>query len=159
MKLFSVEIRDFKSIRNSTPFEVGQIICLVGKNESGKTALLQALYKLNPVVPEHSKFDVTDEYPRADVEDYPQRVESDEIKPTIVVRAEYTLDPGEIKAVEAVYGTDVLTRPTIRVSKGYEDKLYVEVEADEAAAVKGLVQGHKLPESHDEKEHRHRPEL
>lgn len=146
MKLFSVEIRDFKSIRNSTPFEVGQITCLVGKNESGKTALLQALYKLNPVVPDHSKFDVTDEYPRADVEEYRQRVESDEIKPAIVVRAEYTLDPDEIKAVEAVYGAGVLTRPTIRVSKGYEDKLYVEVEADEATAVKGLVQGHKLPD-------------
>ena len=42
MKLTGVEIKDFKSISDSTPFEVGQITCLVGKNESGKTALLQA---------------------------------------------------------------------------------------------------------------------
>ena len=146
MKLTGVEIKDFKSIRHSTPFEVGQITCLVGKNESGKTALLQALYKLNPVVPEHSKFDVTDEYPRAEVEEYRQRVESNEIKPAIVVQTEYTLDPDEIKAVEAIYGAGVLTSPTIRVSKGYEDKLFVKVDADEAAAVKGLVQGHKLPD-------------
>src|SRR5580698_10973650 len=104
MKLTSVEIKDFKSIRHSKPFEVGQIACLVGKNESGKTALLQALYKLNPVVPEHSKFDVTDEYPRAEVEEYRQRVESGEIKAAIVVQAEYTLDLDEIKTVEAIYG-------------------------------------------------------
>lgn len=58
-----VEIEDFESIRHSNPFEVGQITCLVGKNESGKTAILQALYKLNPVVPEHARFDVTDESP------------------------------------------------------------------------------------------------
>jgi predicted ATP-dependent endonuclease of OLD family len=146
MKLTGVEIKDFKSIRHSTPFEVGQITCLVGKNESGKTAILQALYKLNPVVPEHSRFDVTDEYPRAEVEEYRQQVENNEIEPAIVVRAEYTLDPEEIEAVEAVYGKGVLTKPTVQVSKGYEDKLHVEVEADEAAAVKGLVQGHKLPD-------------
>src|SRR6516162_7143442 len=129
MKLTNVEIRDFKSIHHSTPFEVGQITCLVGKNESGKTALLQALYKLNPVVPEHSRFDVTDEYPRAEVEEYRQRVESNEIKPAIVVRAEYTLNRDEIKAVEAIYGAGVLTKTTIRVSKGYEDKVHAEVEA------------------------------
>ena len=146
MRLSNVEIKDFKSIRHSKPFEVGQITCLVGKNESGKTAILQALYKLNPVVPEHSKFDVTDEYPRAEVEEYRQQVESNEIKPAIIVRAEYTLDPDEIKAVEAIYGNGVLTKPTIQVSKGYDDKLHVEVEADQGAAVKGLVQGHKLPD-------------
>ena len=42
MRLSNVEIKDFKSIRHSKPFEVGQITCLVGKNESGKTAILQA---------------------------------------------------------------------------------------------------------------------
>ena len=110
MKLTGVEIKDYKSIRHSTSFEVGQITCLVGKNESGKTAILQALYKLNPVVPEHSKFDVTDEYPRAEVEEYRQQVENEEIKPAIVVQAEYTLDSDEIKAVEAAYGKGVLPK-------------------------------------------------
>src|SRR5262249_3126676 len=102
--------------------------------------------KLNPVVLEHSKFDVTDEYPRAEVEEYRQQVESNEIKPAIVVEAEYTLDQDEIKSVEAIYGDGVPTSPTIRRSKGYEDRLLVEVDADEAAAVKGLVQGHKIPD-------------
>ncbi len=145
MKLTRVEIKDYKSIRHTTPFEVGQITCLVGKNESGKTALLQALYKLNPVVPEHATFDVTDEYPRAEVEEYRQRVDAKEIDPAIVVRAEYALEPEEVRAVEAVYGEGVLPRPTVAVSKGYDSRLHVEVEADEAAAVKGLVHSHRLP--------------
>ncbi|WP_296452746.1 AAA family ATPase [Rubinisphaera sp.] len=77
MKLKKVEIKEFRSIRDSGEFEVGDVTCLVGKNESGKTALLQALYKLNPVVTEHGSFDITDEYPRSDVEEYRSLVEDD----------------------------------------------------------------------------------
>jgi AAA15 family ATPase/GTPase len=47
MKIKSVHITNFKSIRDSNQFDVADVTCLVGKNESGKTALLQALYRLN----------------------------------------------------------------------------------------------------------------
>lgn len=144
MRLMKVEIRDYKSVRHSYPFEVGEITCLVGKNESGKTAILQALYKLNPVVPEHGGFDVTDEYPRSEVEEYRQRVEAGEEEPATVVEAEYALDDDEVAAVEAAYGAGVLTAKSITLSKGYDNKLYVEVKADEAAAVRGLVEAHGL---------------
>jgi predicted ATP-dependent endonuclease of OLD family len=146
MKLVNFTIRDFKSVRNSTQVEVGDVTCLVGKNESGKTAMLQALYKLNPVVPEHGTFDVTDEYPRAEVEEYLQQVESEEVTPAIVVEAKYVLDPGEIKRVEAVFGEGVLPQPEIVLSKGYENTLYVRLKVNEAVAVKALVQNHKLSE-------------
>jgi AAA15 family ATPase/GTPase len=70
MKLTKVRVKDFKSIRDSNSFEIGNVTCLVGKNEAGKTAILEALYRLNPIIPEHAKFDVTEDYPRADVEEY-----------------------------------------------------------------------------------------
>ena len=54
MKLKTVNVTDYKSIRTSQPFDVGDIICLVGKNEAGKTSLLEALYRLNPVVPQQT---------------------------------------------------------------------------------------------------------
>ena len=145
MKLVKFAIRDFKSVRNSTTVEVGDVTCLVGKNESGKTAILQALYKLNPVVAEHAKFDVTDEYPRAEVEEYRQRLESEEADPAIVVEAGYTLEAAEIAAVEAIYGAGVLPNPSLSLSKGYDNQLYVELETDETAAVTGLVKSYKLP--------------
>ena len=147
MKLVKFEIRDFKSVRNSTPIEVGDVTCLVGKNESGKTAILQALYKLNPVVPVDAKFDVTDEYPRAEVEEYNQQVESEDISPAIVVKADYTLDAAEIKPVESVYGEGVLPLQAITLSKGYDNKLYVDLKINEAIAVRALVKNHKLPEA------------
>ncbi len=64
MKLTKVRITEFQSIEDSTEFEIGDVTCLVGKNESGKTALLKALYRLNPVVDTEGDFDVTNDYPR-----------------------------------------------------------------------------------------------
>ncbi|MCY3005078.1 MAG: AAA family ATPase [Planctomycetota bacterium] len=145
MKLVTFEIRDFKSVRYSTPVEVGDVTCLVGKNESGKTSILQALYKLNPVVPEHAKFDVTDEYPRSEVEEYRQRVEDEEIKAAIVVRAKYNLETEEVKKAEAMFGEGVLPEAIVKLSKGYDNTLYVDLKVNEAVAVSTLVKNHKLP--------------
>ncbi len=52
MILKSVRIENFKCVEDSKEFSLDPVTCLVGKNEAGKTALLQALYKLNPDVPE-----------------------------------------------------------------------------------------------------------
>ena len=66
MRLESVHITDFKSIKDSGTFQVGDVTCLVGRNESGKAALLEALYRLNPIVKGHGNFDVTEDFPRAE---------------------------------------------------------------------------------------------
>lgn len=49
MKLKKVHITEYRSIWDSNEFDIDDITCLVGKNEAGKTAILQALYKLNPI--------------------------------------------------------------------------------------------------------------
>ena len=59
MKLTKVRITEFQSIRDSNEFEIGDVTCLVGKNEAGKTALLKALYRLNPIIETEGDFDVT----------------------------------------------------------------------------------------------------
>ena len=66
MKLTNVRVTDYQSVRDSTEFDIGDVTCLVGKNESGKTALLQAIYRLRPIVAEDAGYSVTDDYPRRD---------------------------------------------------------------------------------------------
>jgi predicted ATP-dependent endonuclease of OLD family len=71
MKLREFRVREFRSIWDSGPVEIdSQVTCLVGKNEAGKTALLTALYRTNPIIPEAAEFDETYDYPKREVEDY-----------------------------------------------------------------------------------------
>ena len=92
MKLTKVRITEFQSIQDSTEFEIDDITCLVGKNEAGKTALLKALYRLNPIVETDGSFDATDDYPRMAVSDYEEEVDAGRRRPAIVVRATYALE-------------------------------------------------------------------
>ncbi len=64
MKLTKVHITNFRSIQDSTEFNIDDATCLVGKNEAGKTALLKALYRLNPINEGDGDFDPTEDYPR-----------------------------------------------------------------------------------------------
>ena len=62
MRLIEASVRRYRSIEEATSFRVeADVTCLVGKNESGKTATLQALYKSRPIAT--SKFDDGLDYP------------------------------------------------------------------------------------------------
>lgn len=104
MKLTKVRITEFQSIQDSTEFEIGDVTCLVGKNEAGKTALLKALYRLNPISETDGDFNVTADYPRWFVSDYENDVADERREPANVVQATYTLESEDIAVVEESFG-------------------------------------------------------
>lgn len=146
MKLKTVEITEFQSIRKSNPFQIGDITCLVGKNEAGKTAILQALYRLNPIIPSESSYDVTDDYPRIDVEDYQQDVESGKRNHAIVAKATFVLEQDDLSKLQEEFGPDVLGDHILTLSKGYNNNsTYISLIINEEAIIKSLVDKAKLP--------------
>lgn len=153
MRLRTVRVREFKSIWDSNAFEIDKVACLVGKNESGKTALLQALYRLNPIIDNEASFDVTDDYPRSEVENYLQDVESGRREHAVVVEATFELGAAELDTIGKEYGGGVLERPEVVVSKGYAPdgsggcKLFVSVPVAEPVLVKNLIESAKLPKA------------
>lgn len=142
MKLTKVHIENFQSIRDSTEFEVGDVTCLVGKNESGKTALLKALYRLNPVNQSDASSDATDDYPRRDVVEYSRDVERERRKPARVVRATFELDPSDVQSIKDQFGPECLNAnpTTLTLTKGYDNQMcHSRLEINESAALKHLV--------------------
>src|SRR5207302_619950 len=120
MKLKPVTIAEFKAVQASQPFDVTDITCLVGKNEAGKTALLQALSRLNPVVESDGKFDVTDDYPRNEVEDYRIAIENKSRKHATVVKAVFALEEeDDLADLHAKFGEGVIPHRSLTLSKGY----------------------------------------
>lgn len=118
MKLVKVRIKNFKCILDSTDFSIDQLTCLVGKNESGKSAILQALYKLNSV-DSNEKYNALYEYPKMYLTDY----ESGNIEDgDTVVISEWHLDSSEKAEFESTWGASSLENGAITVASGYTNK-------------------------------------
>lgn len=143
MKLSKVRITNFQCIQDSTEFDIGDITCLVGKNESGKTALLKALYRLNPINTTDGTFEPMDDYPRENLEEYEMEVATGKREPAQVVQAAYTLDREEINAIEEVFGHECLKdeTPTVIIEKGYSNQFILNnLNVNTEATLKHLVE-------------------
>ena len=153
MKLTKVRITEFQSIQDSNEFEIGDVTCLVGKNEAGKTAVLKALYRLIPINGTDGGtdgvFDATDDFPRRWVIDYDEDVADGNRDPATVVNATFTLESGDVSAITDVFGPDCLVTdsPSIILSKGYSNKLvFSRIAVNEEAAIRHCIEASDLPQ-------------
>ena len=120
MKLTSVRIQNYKCVEDSGEFSVAGLTCLAGKNESGKTALLQALRRLNPVEGRlEAEFNDLDEFPR-------RRFRGD-ISSETVLTTVWELTDGEVRGLEKEFGQGILTSSTVVARKGYDNQLVWDV--------------------------------
>lgn len=148
MKLKEFTVREFRSIWDSGPVKVdGQTTCLVGKNEAGKTTLLTALYRTNPIIAADAVFDETYDYPKREVEDYRFDVENEDREEAVVVECLYEMDPDDTEAVTSVFGTKVLKGKTFKRETLYgQAKSRFILSADDAAARKHFADNPALPD-------------
>jgi predicted ATPase len=83
MRLFKARVQQYRSIRDTGVFEIDpKKTILVGPNEAGKSALLQALQQINPPTGVR-KFDALRDYPRSDFND----ITTGKVKPEDVIVA------------------------------------------------------------------------
>ncbi len=118
MKLSKVRVTHFRSIEDSGEFEVGQLLCLVGKNEAGKTALEQALAGLNPHPSEPVIYDLERDYPRRWLAEYAERHEGEGAS---VIITKWTLDDDERAAIAEIVGATAITDQPVKISRRYGD--------------------------------------
>ena len=149
MKLKEYTVREFRSIWDSGTVKVdSQTTCLVGKNEAGKTTLLKALYRTNPIKDADAAFDETYDYPKREVEDYRFAIENGERDEAIVVECLYELEAEDTEAVTSVFGQKVLHSKafTLKTYYGIKQKSFG-LSVDENEARKYLADNPALPDA------------
>ena len=139
MKLKSFQVGEFRSIYDTGPIELEQTTCLVGKNEAGKTAILQALYRLNPLVSDEGSFDVTDDYPRRNQGEYTYQVEEGKRSHATVVDANFELEEKDLSKLEPDFGPDIIGPGQLKLEKGYSNQRVFELDVDLEKARKQFV--------------------
>jgi len=112
MKLENVHIKNFRCIDDSNSFSIGQTTCLVGKNESGKTSILQALTKLNSADNHFSHFDRERDYPRRLLTDFSQNTQA--------LETNWSLEDEDLVAITMILGPDALPEKSVTITRGYE---------------------------------------
>lgn len=146
MRLAKARVQNYRSVEDSgeISFE-DDVTCLVGKNESGKTAVLQALHLLNPLNPVKGKktYDEVMDYPSRHYSAYKRN----KVKngPAPVLTATFRLDDDEVATLKRAFGDDVLDDHEVIVKKGYGSGTTYISGYNEAAAVTHMAASLELP--------------
>lgn len=129
-------IRKYKSYTSEQTIELeDDVTTLVGKNESGKTAFLEALAKLNYFTDDEDfEFDEIQDYPRNELKKY-KRV-GNPVEPIVCT---FKFDQDTIDEINDDLGEGVLTTDTFSVSSKYgAGRLWYHINCDEKKYLKGL---------------------
>lgn len=99
MNLASFRVRLFRNVIDSGTIKVLDNTCLVGKNEAGKSAILEALHRLNPAKP--IPLNLLDEYPR-----WLKKAHeiSGDIKKAVPIQATFALTSDEVSLINKRFG-------------------------------------------------------
>jgi len=139
MKLIKVRVKNFRSADDSGEFEVGDLTCLVGKNEAGKTAILRALHGLSPT--DGFIYDKTRDYPRRYLSKFDDRHPEGHSEVAIT---SWELDDADVAEVDAVLGPDALTGREVGITSYIGAKPTWSIPIDHNKVLRNLEGRHGL---------------
>ena len=140
MRLKSFQVRVFRNVIDSGPIEIKDNTCLVGKNEAGKSAILEALDRLNSARP--VALNLLDEYPRWLKK---QHEITGEIKNAVPITATFELSPDELATIEEKFCRGVPDKSEIVAKRKYQGEMEVDIVPNQAVFIKHYTQKH-IPE-------------
>lgn len=143
MKLVKAHATNYRNIIDSNVVEIGQMTCLVGKNEAGKSAFLKALEGLRSTDKSFADYGKIENYPRRHLADYEERHGGDEAD---VIQTEWQLEDQDVKALELEFGANTVSGRILKISKSYNGSTttWVPPIASEEKIVAALLGKHRL---------------
>lgn len=140
MHLKKMRVRNFRCIDDTGEFDLDDLTCLVGKNEAGKSAVLDALYGLNPYRP--FSYDKTRDYPRRYLAKFDQYHTDGKSE---VVKTWWSLSDDDCEAIEEELGGNCIKDRTVTVSNGigFDGRVWG-LNIDEEKCIENAVESLKL---------------
>ncbi|HQU83283.1 MAG TPA: AAA family ATPase [Pyrinomonadaceae bacterium] len=136
MLLTNAQVKMFKSIEDSEDVSIDDwVTVLVGQNEAGKTAFLQALYKAKSIDKDVS-YDVTNDYPRKSLTSYEKRHKTN---PDEVAVLKYKLQNHEREELKTKYGLDFPDDFRFTITHKYNDSISLELNVSEIPYLKKII--------------------
>lgn len=137
MRLKLFQVRLFRNVIDSGPIDVADSTCIVGKNEAGKSSIIEALHRLNPAKP----------CPLVLLDDYPRWLKkgheiSGEIDDAVPITAEFALSTDEMATLNSKFGQGVLSEPKLTASRKYTGDLQLQLPIDHARFLKWFSEQH-----------------
>lgn len=131
MKLTSFHVRVFRNIVDSGEIKVVGNTCLVGKNEAGKSACIEALHRLNPA--KAASFSLLDDYPRWLKKEHEL---TGEVKDATPITATFELTDDDVADIEDEFCAGVLKSKEIVASRKYDAEIELQLQIDFNAFIK-----------------------
>lgn len=143
LTLKEVKIAKYKSFLETQVISIeDKITILVGKNESGKTAFLEAIAKFNYFEKDPKfQFDVTTDYPRNELKKYQRDNE-----PVEVIRCTFGISDELLKEISEELGADVFKLKSFSYGIKYDGSAtWYDLSADEESFLKNYYINYELP--------------
>lgn len=136
--LTRAQVFKYKSIEDSSPVAIADdVTVLVGKNESGKTAFLEALHKALPVG--NAKFDFVFDYPRKDYVGYRPKHDAKSYASVVTLTFRIDKDLSDKINTEVFHGTQVVQPGhTLTRTTDYGNESSIGLSVDQPAAIAAL---------------------
>ncbi|QDQ99501.1 AAA family ATPase (plasmid) [Tomitella fengzijianii] len=149
MKLTSFRVRRYKNVLDSTDVSVeSDVTTLVGMNESGKSTMLDALYRLNPVYGDG--FVERDDYPRWR---WKRDGRKEDLSLVTPIEATFKLDEDDIEALRDALGEGVTPAASVEIGRRYNGNRWLQVPIDERRFLENVLDEHpetaELLQAHD----------
>ena len=135
MHLRSFHVRVFRNVIDSGPIEVNRSTCIVGKNEAGKSSIIEALHRLNPAKP--CPLVLLDDYPRWLKKEHET---SGAIDKAVPISAEFELSEEELSEIEETFCEGVLDGPVFTARRKYSGDLELTLPISQARFIAWFVQ-------------------
>lgn len=143
MKLTSFRVRRYKNVLDSTDVSVEpDVTTLVGMNESGKSTMLDALYRLNPVYGD--EFVERDDYPRWR---WKRDGRKEDLSAVTPIEATFELDEDDQEALQSALGEGVATNSKVTIGRRYNGECWLGVPVDERRFLENVLSGHSEADS------------